>query len=1352
MNDVLHNGILEMYQNNKNDYSDLQTLHTMDPVLLYERNFYSYDDSSTQSELFGGTNKTDIINNIDENNIIKIIEQETKSSMRAIYDEDGSLAKTISNYGLQIGEMATRFGAEYYGLSIKAIEEIRPILTDDRIIRAIRYLNSGDIQKAIGVLRLVEEVYEHGMGFIYAVLKIWLNNNNIPVPDVYIKKAINIKDEKILRWINAFNWAPIEGKFEIVDIGHSKGHSIVPESWLGKIFNNALELHEKMDKLDWRVGKPHVNFCAIYSMDITTRNIWNDKDSIMKINARIGITMNYNNDILESSIIIFGSKKEYINWLSTIDKTISFMSLDLNTENNTEKLIVACKPNQIIQKTPNYIKKRNVGLLVSTLQKLIRRGSKCSKVLSDVLKELWQSPGYNLPEQQFLRVSAARQLTWRLFITSIEDVQAFHTNNPNYLTMNDIACLAIIANSIPDIQFNENIFNKILLTALAVQNIDKKWTLLEHSTELQEEISLKENNDQLLNAFTVLDYYMPLRQWDHLLIKFSYNAIKKKLLKPVLLQNLNLNEFLDNANIKSGRIGLLAGMDMHPYPNLLILFQGSLPFLPYNGSLHTTKQLWHFIWNNSSGINVRLEEQSITDPDKELLNILKNIQSNLLNPDRKFKMDKIYTNLFIKNNKVDNSDDQITSLTKRISFILIFGKKRSHIYKNKRYDIIISGCMNDENSKEYEEYCKVKVVLKNESKYLEGNFKNEIELDFLNKFTDTIESPTPPPGYNWIWGDKKSIHIQSKIINKKANFYVGDYEITPYDGSNVLIKLKKPIPIDPPKPIKTLIKRTLYLYQKGEKYDDYDDYDVNIMMRELHKQKYQLFNWIDIGVKANLPQNLWRSVYIKLINNKNDEILIGPVDGQGNAVKDSINYLYEGTIWRIYNMLSMLYPNTISITRAEKSLKFKLNKNTAEYSDLIEKLQSLLKSDIIYQTKKLNPAKIITNLWDHQKRTKNKIIKDIKTLGRRGFGDASNVGAGKTLTALAVMVELHNYNLKKKTKTSGFLVLLPTTYLYKTWEDEINKHCEGFDMIFQNANGSLTTDKFSSNSILITTLGRMRDHPLEKLWTFVVIDECLSVQNKNALQTEEAWRQIISSQYGVLMASATFFRTRFDKLFYMIKMLNSGLPETKEYLDAILAESIVSNVPLKTREWKVNFNPFKLSLKIRKEYDAILEKDLSSEKLYIKLQGFLFDNFDYIAVFDDVIKKCEKDKRRCLVYTRSKDEADLLSQSIKNATRYPDVSGTHLVISYTEGTYGLNNLIYLDTIVTRFPEPDKLPQMKGRLDRPNQINNVLYIEYVYIDNTIDRAGMLRLEMANRFFNDYIMPLADYYDIAVGKKK
>ena len=56
------------------------------------------------------------------------------------------------------------------------------------------------------------------------------------------------------------------------------------------------------------------------------------------------------------------------------------------------------------------------------------------------------------------------------------------------------------------------------------------------------------------------------------------------------------------------------------------------------------------------------------------------------------------------------------------------------------------------------------------------------------------------------------------------------------------------------------------------------------------------------------------------------------------------------------------------------------------------------------------------------------------------------------------------------------------------------------------------------NAVVILLL-RARDKPFtaQSGWDLVVVDECLSVQNDTALQTSEAWRQVISSRCGVLM-------------------------------------------------------------------------------------------------------------------------------------------------------------------------------------------------------------------------------------------
>ena len=59
-----------------------------------------------------------------------------------------------------------------------------------------------------------------------------------------------------------------------------------------------------------------------------------------------------------------------------------------------------------------------------------------------------------------------------------------------------------------------------------------------------------------------------------------------------------------------------------------------------------------------------------------------------------------------------------------------------------------------------------------------------------------------------------------------------------------------------------------------------------------------------------------------------------------------------------------------------------------------------------------------------------------------------------------------------------------------------------------------------------------------------------------------------------------------------------------------------------------------------------------------------------------------------------------------------------------------------------------MPQMKGRIDRPNQKDNVLYLEYFIIENTIEEASLIRLDIANNFMNAHIMPLAEFYDLAL----
>ena len=100
--------------------------------------------------------------------------------------------------------------------------------------------------------------------------------------------------------------------------------------------------------------------------------------------------------------------------------------------------------------------------------------------------------------------------------------------------------------------------------------------------------------------------------------------------------------------------------------------------------------------------------------------------------------------------------------------------------------------------------------------------------------------------------------------------------------------------------------------------------------------------------------------------------------------------------------------------------------------------------------------------------------------------------------------------------------------------------------------------QLGARSLVVTTLARSRDHAFvnQPGWDFVVVDECLAVQNDAALQTAEAWRQVAAARAGCLLLSATFFRSRFSKLFYMVRMLRSPLPRTEPFLLALLREQV----------------------------------------------------------------------------------------------------------------------------------------------------------------------------------------------------
>ena len=1010
------------------------------------------------------------------------------------------------------------------------------------------------------------------------------------------------------------------------------------------------------------------------------------------------------------------------------------------TTKNYDNILIAADLDHISRAQTKYVKSDNVGVLVSRLQKCIRRGRQCPLLLKDTVEKLSVAPQYNLPSQQFIRVSGSRQLVWRLFISIIEDCEPYAEDpTQKYFSMLDIFCLALLTQGDPDVQFNRQVVDKLVLTALLVQSNDKKGANWDWRKGKEVKVGqIKLTDCGVKNSLMCALHFMPMMKGDSKMIAKSVSYLSSFKLNK--LKVVKLDKLLEKTDKQVERDAKLASYDMHCMPNMILYLQASLPFIPHDIKKHTTKKLSGFIWEHSSKYNVRnTDKTKRSAEDRQILESLQYIQKSI-EDNYKFKNSKKY---IVK--KVPDLDKGVkpNAAVGRTAFLLLFGEKvrLAANGKKKALDIVVAGTT--------DRPCKVKRSTAREAKYLDSKERYEGELRYLEYMgTDReVVLRTPPRGFKWKWS-KNKVKIGAKLVKtnvkemtNQVEFYAGGVKLEPFDAGKVLIPLNvyKSSPLDTH--YKKLIKQALY-YDGEYKFNQWE---LNVVLGEIGRLRVKgddcrVFDWVDLAKNSDIPQALWRTLIVKLYNNSG-EVQIGPVDRGGGKIQYSISYLYEGLLLRMFNLLAALYSNTV---KPKGSLKFVIDRGSIEYTSMMKVLEELA---FVRKSKKLikKPIKIKTKLWDHQKTTSEQVYNGMVEMCQKGAGDASNVGAGKTLTALAIISKLTKH---ANSNYKGFLILLPTTKLYKTWKDEINKHTTGVDIIEQNQNGSLTKSLISTNSIVITTLGRIRDHPLSENWQLVVIDECLSVQNRDALQTEEAWKQVICSQYGVIMMSATFFRSRFDKLFYMLKMLRSGLPEDKSYLDAILAECIVCNIPDKSRKWITQIHKFDMPKKLSREYTKLQEKDLASDKLYGALANLLYTKYDYVDSFREVLNKLDKGKK-ALIYSRSKEETDKVSE-IEGVTKYPDKTGRHVVVSYNDGAYGLNDLVGYNVIVTRPPYPDLLPQMKGRLDRPGQKTDTLQIEYILVKDTIEEALLLRLEMANNFYKNHIMPLAEFYEIAVKK--
>jgi hypothetical protein len=805
-----------------------------------------------------------------------------------------------------------------------------------------------------------------------------------------------------------------------------------------------------------------------------------------------------------------------------------------------------------------------------------------------------------------------------------------------------------------------------------------------------------------------------------------------------LLQSYQPSDLKPNHNqvvCKKCAIGfkpMYTGVDIHSYPIMILKLQSILR------TKLTTQEISSLVWELNSKFNNRKPHEFIDS------------MFDSVYVKRMFQLQQEYWNQFINlfdiininekdTNQIVESGANINKMSlydSRVLFLKVFGKK-IRIPVTKSNERVLEIVLSHEDWISNNKPIQIKYV--NSEEYLNGeDYEQNIGriYDHLKNRPYMVSIDNCIIGYKWIIEPVVKFGLD---LNNKPVVYSNNniFQLNWFDGST-LVKPLEIKPYEKPNYIQNSIIRNML-----ESVNSLSLMDCNVECRKIRTgNSFDLKLFESDFTKENLER--LNGTMVKIQTAYDQIITISQVSRVGMKIDDSVDYLNEGKYLSMLNLLHYCYPNAL-IKKGE--LKFLANTSNPAYSQMILDLNYILRRKPNPNIKTSTDIKLKTKLWEHQESTVRFIIKNIRD-GKRGFGDASNVGAGKTLTALAT--SLHIYQMDPNEK--HILVLLPTDKLYKTWEDEINKHFVGLNYLKQSADGSCIGTEKSGLNLWISTMGRNREHPIIREWGFVIIDECLTVQNKEALQTMEAWKQAIKSKYGILLLSATFFRTRFDKLLYMLKMLSTQLPENKDYLDTILMDSIKVNLPLNKRTWTETLYKKTMDKNWMDKYNEINRMDISNELKYIKLEKYIRENVDYVQIFDFYIKSIvETDKKaRILIYAASKKEAELIGL-LPNVGLYPDISKTHCVVSYANGTYGLNDLVKFNHILTRPPEPDKLPQMKGRLDRPGQNENDLFVNYIILKDTIEEAHYLRLEICNRFYSNHIMPLSDLYDLALGNK-
>lgn len=1269
----------------------------------------------------------------------KFLTCEFKESRKASYFNN-KLSHNVSNYGASANDVLfVGRNGEYLNISIQIIDNITCLFNDVNVHKIYlniesNYINNFEIINKFNLVSLYQKYQNEIFRFIVDTF-LELNEIkgfylNYPIITNNLNKDIQLNE--LVKIIKLDNHELIQVGFKVVNCG-----SLLPESWLFREFKNGKTFHNEIDKLECRINKPPVTYLCNYSMLISQQKIEPNISEIKDLTNVWLLSSNYK----FKKIVTLPIETNNLTWISV--------------EHKDKPIYIIFNKKLLFNEEPK-LKSVSISYNCSLLQKSIRRGIGCNNSLIDSIDNLSTAKPFNNPEYNYTLVSGSKQLVWRLFISIIEDVCIFTSESE--LDIFDLVAYSKIFMDYPEKNIHPELVKKIKILGTKLQFLSnyKDFRLYKPCSEFN-------ITNKYHLALFIAHEYMPGMSGDKNMIKCLETWLNKCDNGYENIFNLD-TIILNNINIKNNTINDFilrhTANDHHCNPEIISIYHN----LMYDGKI-TLKDCSTSIWNLNSSYNYRLSKFRC-NRDLLLIQLLynNNYKSDILNtliynkdfrdisnPNHtimlslidnliKLNYEKIYfvNDLFdlkLVNKNINNTVNynniiQILLSNSYNNTFIFNGKKTTPVFtfdriKFKIGDTIYSG----------EEQTSDNIYKKIFTKYTASLNNATIKLDKYALSLVNFNKSIIKLGFsnNNILFDNKVIitvkDIDTYTINtKELEKYITlpkmiNYEIS--QTNNIHKKLKLVIEQKPSKLESWIIQEAL------SKPDIKDDYIIHSDLLKL--------------LSSNVIKILISRILTSLDDKNNKTILFcGKVNRSGNSNKEAIDTVYEGYLMRILNVLNVLY----GCFKKVSNTKYEINKKCTSFTFLINDLKTVLKNNTDNKIIKTNQIKIKTKLWGHQEKVRNQIITCINNFNQRGFGDASEVGSGKTLTALSVIEALDN-----KTKSdTNFLVLIPNDNLFKVWNDEIKTHCENVNIHNQVSNGKWTTENInnSKTNIWITTMGRNRDHPKNIHFDFVIIDECLTVQNKDSKWTMSAFEQAVGSKYGILMLSATFFRTRFDKLFFMLKMLESGIPEKSEYLDTILNTIIGANIKVNKRIWTIEYNKVVETDNFYKEYNKLRGTIKNKMDSYIEMQTFMKNNIDYVKLIITRINELLISGKKVVYFAQSTNEIERLEEyiiknKINNIGVYPNIDKDACIISIHSGSYGINNLIKYNSILLRPTEPDKIPQIKGRIDRPNQINNNLYLEYIIIKDTLEEIDLVKLEISNSFYKSHIIPLANYYD-------